>query len=143
MIQDGGLGLLVVDDEPFILREIVRALSRRWSTVLQANSAAEAALLVGAHAAIGVLVTDIRMPGEDGLRLASRLFAARPEAEALEVVLISGHAMPRDLAGASPGVLTEFIQKPFRLTELEAAVTRAHGRAQARRDASRGVGART
>lgn len=133
MSDPPALGLLVVDDEPFILREIVRALSRRWASVQQANSAAEAGRLAAANPGIGVLVTDIRMPGEDGLHLASRLSAARSEADALEVVLISGHAMPADVADASRAEAMEFIQKPFRLSELEAAVGRAHERAQARR----------
>jgi DNA-binding NtrC family response regulator len=132
------LSLLLVEDEPHILREMARALSRRWSPVLQASSAEAAATLLGAHPEIAVLVTDIRMPGENGLDLALRALAGRGQAEALEVVLISGHAMPRDLDGLAPddsaaGGGLEFVQKPFRLAELEAAVARAHARAVARR----------
>ena len=127
------LRLLVVDDEPFILREIARGLSRKWGPVLTAQSAAEAASLIGAHPQIGVMVTDIRMPGEDGINLAGRMFDARAEAQALEVVLISGHAMPCDVAQMPQGGHAEFVQKPFRLAELDEAVSRAHARAVERR----------
>lgn len=135
------LSLLLVEDEPHILREMARALSRRWSPVLQAGSAEEAAALLAAHAEIAVLVTDFRMPGENGLDLALRALAGRGAADALEVVLVSGHAMPRDLCGVptggaaddAPSGRLEFVQKPFRLAELEAAIARALDRAIARR----------
>jgi two-component system response regulator AauR len=133
MSDTGPVSLLLVEDEPHILREMARALARRWSPVLQAGSAQEAAALLGAHPEIAVLVTDIRMPGENGLDLAMRAMAARGAPDALEVVLISGHAMPRDLDGVAPAGRLEFVQKPFRLAELEAAIARAHGRAVARR----------
>lgn len=128
------VSLLLVEDEPHILREMARALSRRWSPVRQASSAQEAMALLIAHPEIAVLVTDIRMPGENGLELAMRALAGRGAADALEVVLISGHAMPRDLDGVAPGGRLEFVQKPFRLAELEAAITRAHERAVTRRN---------
>jgi DNA-binding NtrC family response regulator len=127
------LSLLLVEDEPHILHEMARALSRRWKPVLQAASAAEAALLLAAHPEIAVLVTDIRMPGENGLALAARALAARGAADALEVVLISGHVMPCDLAAPASDSPLEFVQKPFRLAELEAAIARAQARAVARR----------
>ncbi|MBS7788557.1 response regulator [Roseococcus sp. SDR] len=135
------VSLLLVEDEPHILREMARALARRWSPVLQASSAQEATALLATHPEIAVLVTDIRMPGENGLDLALRMLAGRGDADALEVVLISGHAMPRDLdgtaqAGGQPGGRLEFVQKPFRLAELEAAIMRAHERAVARRGAA-------
>lgn len=131
-----GSSLLLVEDEPHILREMARALARRWSPVLQASSAEAAAALLAAHPEIAVLVTDIRMPGENGLDLALRALAGRGAADALEVVLISGHAMPRDLEGVAAGGRMEFVQKPFRLAELEAAIARAHERAIARRRAA-------
>jgi DNA-binding NtrC family response regulator len=131
------LSLLLVEDEPHILHEMARALSRRWSPVLQAASAAEAALLLAAHPEIAVLVTDIRMPGENGLVLAARAIAARGPADALEVVLISGHVMPRDLDGMASAGSLEFVQKPFRLAELEGAIGRARARAAARRAEAR------
>ena len=133
MTGSPALSLLLVEDEPHILREMARALARRWSPVLQAASAPEARALLEAHPEIAVLVTDIRMPGENGLDLAARALAGRGAADALEVVLISGHAMPRDLDGLTPAGPVEFVQKPFRLAELEAAIARAHGRAIARR----------
>lgn len=133
MIGAPPLSLLLVEDEPHILHEMARALARRWSPVLQAASAAEAALLLAAHPEIAVLVTDIRMPGENGLALAARARSARAAADALEVVLISGHVMPYDLDGVAEAGQLEFVQKPFRLAELEAAIGRAQARAVARR----------
>jgi DNA-binding NtrC family response regulator len=133
MSNPASVSLLLVEDEPHILREMTRALSRRWSPVLQAGSAQEAAALLTEHPEIAVLVTDIRMPGENGLTLAMRALSTRGAADALEVVLISGHAMPRDLDGVAPEARLEFVQKPFRLAELEGAIARAHQRALARR----------
>lgn len=80
-----------------------------------------------------MLVTDIRMPGEKGLNLAKRASASRGSADAWKVVLISGHAMLCDLDSVAPAGQLEFVEEPFRLTELETAIARAHERAVARR----------
>jgi len=69
-----------------------------------------------------VLVSDVTMPGEmDGLALAEAL---RERLPGLSVVLVSGYAAATVGDGLA-GRGARFLQKPFRLAELAAAVAAA------------------
>lgn len=127
------LAILVVDDEPLVLREMARGLARGGLEVLTANSAPEARRIVAARPDLGVMVTDIRMPGGDGLTLASDVLRSLPDEIALEVVLVTGHGTLEDAMSAVRAGAFDFIQKPFRMAELKQAVERAMGRAERRR----------
>jgi EAL domain-containing protein (putative c-di-GMP-specific phosphodiesterase class I)/FixJ family two-component response regulator len=127
------LAILVVDDEPLVLREMARGLARGGLEVLTAHSAAEARRIVAGRHDLGVMVTDIRMPGGDGLTLASEVLRSLPDETALEVVLVTGHGTLEDAMSAVRAGAFDFIQKPFRMAELKEAVERAMGRAERRR----------
>lgn len=129
------LGVLVVDDELVVREQIGLALRRRGHEVTLAGSADEAARLVADRGDIGVIVTDIRMPGEDGLAFARRLSGAggtpRPE-----VVFVTGHATVEDAATAVRLGAADFLRKPLRAAEIAEAVAAAMDRAVARRRAA-------
>lgn len=132
-IEDrSGLGVLVVDDEPVVLEQIGKALRRRGHDVSLAPSAEAATRIMSERSDLGVVVSDIRMPGEDGLGLARRITAAdsriRPE-----VVLITGHASVDDAAEAVRIGASDFIRKPLRSGEIANAVEAAMERVLARR----------
>lgn len=130
-----GLALLVVDDEPLVAREVSRGLTRAGLTVFTAGSAAEAKALVEGRPDIGAVISDIRMPGQDGLHLASWLLAVRAGALAAEVVLITGHAAAEERELAQRCGAFAVIEKPFRLAELRSMAQAALARAAARRAA--------
>lgn len=72
----------------------------------------------------GIVVTDVRMPGIDGLQLFRRLREADPE---LPVILITGHGdVPMAVAALKDGAW-DFLTKPFGSEELIASVRRALG----------------
>ena len=111
----------VVDDDPGILRSLASLLeSADYRVRLFASGAA--LLDCGCLAEIDVLVSDIDMPGLDGFALLRQVHAARPD---LPVVLITGYPetikrLPAQQAG-NPRVFT----KPFRGSELLAAISEA------------------
>jgi DNA-binding NtrC family response regulator len=127
------LAILVVDDEPLVLREIVRGLRRAGWQVQAAGSADEALAVMSTNKAIGVVVTDIRMPGTDGLALAALLLGRGRDDGAVEVVLVTGHASIDEGSVTVGNAECELIHKPFRLSELKSAVRRAMGRVSERR----------
>lgn len=131
--------ILVVDDEPFVAEELAEGLALRGYTVTTANSAAAALAALGAAPSISVMVTDIRMPGTDGLSLARAVLEGRGDADAVEVVLITGHASPEDAAAGRQAGAIAFVRKPFLLNEIEQAVTRALARAAQRRGGAAGA----
>jgi CheY-like chemotaxis protein len=91
--------------------------------VTAAASGAEAlGLLEVADRLPDVLVTDVRMPGIQGLELARRLRDRRPD---LPVVFISGFSAELGDRVAIPGA--QVLDKPFDLRRLEAAISAAVG----------------
>ncbi len=111
--------VLVVDDEPMIRASTARYLSRLGYRALEAGDAAEAEAVAKAHKGpIHLLLTDLRMPGVDGLELAELLRKSRP---GFEVLVMTGYATEEDVARAGAATM---LRKPFALTEL-ARVVRA------------------
>jgi DNA-binding response OmpR family regulator len=105
--------VLCVDDEPFILMMVADTMSAMGLTPIPAENGEEA-LDVAESEAFDLLITDIRLGGIDGWEVAERLRSAQP---GLPVIYISGFPTP---GKSLPGAL--YIAKPFRPSELEAAV---------------------
>ncbi len=102
--------ILVVEDEP-ALRQLIRTvLSTHGYTVLDAPDGTTAVRLGREHAGtIHLLLTDVILPGMNGLEIARELSGVRPD---VRVLFISGYARDTALAqGSLPG--TSFLHKPF------------------------------
>jgi two-component system cell cycle sensor histidine kinase/response regulator CckA len=114
---DGDAPVLLVEDEAPLLRLAERALTRAGFAVLPAASAEEALELLDAGAPAPLaLVSDVVMPGMDGLALAARLRARDP---GLPVLLVSGYAevaLGRDLDAEG----LKLLPKPYGLADLVA-----------------------
>jgi PAS domain S-box-containing protein len=109
--------LLLVEDEPLVMRVAARMLAGAGYRVLEAVDGPSAlALAARSPRPIDALVTDVRMLPMDGLVLARTLRAARP---GLPVVFVSGFA---EEASRAAGAGTWFVQKPFTRATLLAAV---------------------
>jgi FixJ family two-component response regulator len=125
--------VLVVDDEPAVVTQLSDGLRVLGYDVLQASSVQAALSILASDPAITVVVSDVRMPESDGLGLARHVMNERGDSDAVEVVLITGHATIEDAAAAVRARAVDFLRKPFRLREAGDAVARAHDRATARR----------
>ncbi|MGX9965354.1 response regulator [Roseomonas sp. F4] len=133
-----GLSVMLVDDEVEVLEELAGALGRRGLDVLSASSAAAALALLAGRPDVATLVSDIRMPAMDGLALAEAALRGRTEAEALEVVLVTGYASSaHGMAAARLGAFG-LLQKPMRGADLARMVQDALARAALRRGISLG-----
>jgi CheY-like chemotaxis protein len=107
--------ILLVEDEPLVRDVTAEALSDRGYEVLLAANGAEALELVsGRSEPIGLLVTDVIMPGINGRQLADRLRELQP---GLRVLFVSGHADSAIFAAGSPAGVA-FLQKPYAFDEL-------------------------
>jgi DNA-binding NtrC family response regulator len=107
------LSVLIVDDEPLLVEEAACGLELAGFAVLTAGSAAEARSVLAAHDDIGVLLTDIRMPKEDGLSLARAVQADRDACHALGIILMTGHGMAAPEAG-----IAACVPKPFAIGDM-------------------------
>lgn len=118
--MDGPPRILVVDDEPKILRLLESLLGREGYRVETAPDAA-AALRGVVRTHPDLLVTDLMMPGMDGLELARR---AREIDADLPIVLITGYASMETAVAALREGVSDYVTKPFSLAELKAVVGR-------------------
>jgi two-component system, response regulator PdtaR len=109
--------VLIVEDEPFIRFAAADVLAETGLPLLEAGDACEALALLDAHPEIGLLFTDINMPGPmDGLRLAERVHETRPN---IRLVITSGKHRLSDDQIPDDGV---FLSKPYRAHQLLEAV---------------------
>src|SRR5579863_5515444 len=115
--------ILVVDDEVALLEALPQALSLRLTAVQvdTSDSALDALKQIQEHD-YDAIVSDIKMPGMDGLTLLAKIQDLRPETPTL---LITGHG-EHDLAvQALRGGAYDFIQKPIDRDYIVAALSRA------------------
>ena len=106
--------LLLVDDEPMVRDVEAQILRQQGYTVLEAASAAEALQLAREMAPIHLLITDLSMPGIDGLELTRQFHTMHPETPML---MVSG-SLP--LLGDRTQGLDQFeiLEKPFACNKL-------------------------
>jgi PAS domain S-box-containing protein len=114
------LRVFVVDDEPAVRALMGRVLAGHGLEVREFPSAEAALEALQGGPPLDVLVTDVMLPGIDGVRLAEAFLAKRP---GLRVVLVSGFAP--DPAATSRLVVrgARFLPKPFSPDALVGAVT--------------------
>lgn len=116
--------ILVIDDERPTLKMFELYLGAYGYPVLTAASGEEG-LAVFTQKAPPIVLTDIKMPGMDGLAV---LRAIKEQSPRTEVIVVTGHG-DVDLALSALGLrATDFIDKPIRREMLEAALARANAR---------------
>ena len=114
--------ILFVDDEPNILdglKRILRSLRREWEMAFV--SSGEEALKAMAVAPFDVVVTDMKMPGMNGVALLSDLQKHFPRTVR---IVLSGHA-DLDASMGSVNVAHQFLTKPCEAEVLKSVVERA------------------
>ena len=104
--------LMIVDDDPAVRIVVAEFLEDFGYDVVQASGGAEALDLLARMPDLRMLITDIRMPDMSGLELADLATQRRRD---LKVILISGYFVAQQ-------VDRRFLRKPFRMSDLEAAV---------------------
>jgi CheY-like chemotaxis protein len=85
-----GIRVLVVDDDPDA-REIFAAALIHAGADVQTAASARQALTILKTRVLDVVVTDMSMPGEDGLWLLNQIKKHSPEAARVPVVVVTGH----------------------------------------------------
>jgi two-component system nitrogen regulation response regulator GlnG len=115
--------VLIVDDDPALLQALPEALRLRMTglRVDTADSASAALARVGAWD-YDAIVTDIKMPGMDGLALLDEIRARRPDTPTL---MITGHGEHALAVGALRGGAFDFVQKPIDRDYFVASLRRA------------------
>ncbi|MGI5237456.1 response regulator [Dactylosporangium sp. CA-139066] len=117
--------ILVVDDEPQLVRTLrINLLARQYDVVVAAGG--EEALQLAAECRPDLVVLDLGLPDLDGVDVIRRLRAWSP----VPILVLSGRADSRDKVEALDAGADDYVTKPFSIDELLArvrAVTRRLG----------------
>ena len=107
--------ILVVDDDSAVRNFVTRALTQCGHTALAAAEGDSALALLGRETGIALLISDVIMPGMDGVAVADAAKAKRPD---LEVLLMTGYAPGHVRGDGTEGPAYRLITKPFSLTTI-------------------------
>jgi DNA-binding NtrC family response regulator len=117
--------ILLAEDDAATRDMAQRALAMDGHEVVATQDGAEALeKLQAAPAGIDLLITDVQMPGLDGVALVEKALAAAPK---LRVILMSGFADELGRANHLKGRIARIITKPFTLEQIRAAAKAALG----------------
>ena len=111
--------ILLVEDEDAVRLFGARALRNKGYTVIEARSGEQAMEVLKAEDGIDLLISDVVMPGMDGVTLARFVRMERP---AIRIILISGYSEDVARDGIDPDAGIHFLPKPFSLKQLAGAV---------------------
>lgn len=101
--------VLIVDDEPIIVQGLVSVLSESGLDIdLYSAYSGEEALALLSETRMDIVISDVHMPGMDGLQLMSRIRADWPECR---VIFLSGHSEFDTIYRAVQGDAVTFLLK--------------------------------
>lgn len=112
--------ILLVEDEPLVLRLGRAVLERGGYTVLTAGTPDEALSIARSYAGdIHLLITDVTMPQMNGRDLSGRLAQTRPT---MRTLFLSGYPASTLASTGALAAGATFLQKPFSLDQLTGTV---------------------
>lgn len=110
--------ILLIDDEAIALSNLRHVFEREGYSVTACRSG-EAGLTAMQTTAFDLVLTDLRMPGIDGMAVLAHIRATTPD---VPVIMITGHATLDSAVDAMKAGAYHYIAKPFRLAEAREVV---------------------
>lgn len=120
------MDIVLIDDEPIIHQALSPFLNRSGHQIHSAKDGNEG-LALASECKPDLIISDIRMPGLDGLELLERLRMRTPTTP---VVLITGHGDVKTAISALDKGAFAYLRKPIKLEELVAVIERIEVRQQ-------------
>ena len=122
--------LLIVDDEASILQLFQMALQQKENTVTTANSAAEALEKMKTEF-FDLIVTDLSMPGMDGMELLKKTKEVSPETS---VIMMTAYGSTQTAVDAMKAGAYDYLTKPIQLEDLKKTIQNAMTKAELQRE---------
>jgi DNA-binding NtrC family response regulator len=113
--------ILLIDDEPIALSNMSHVLEREGYAVTACENG-ESGLAAMQHTEFDIVLTDLRMPGIDGMDVLRHIRETTPD---VPVIMITGHATLDSAVVAMKAGAFHYIAKPFRLDEAREVVRSA------------------
>ncbi len=119
---------LIVDDDSR-MRRVLQILARKIGLEPEAAAGADAALESFARERCDVVVTDLKMPGQDGIQFLRQLRAIDAD---VPVIVLTAHGTVDSAVEAMKLGALDYLQKPFDVDALELVIRRALAHSRAR-----------
>ena len=107
--------VLIVDDQPMVLRIVSRKLSKERFDIMNASSVEEA-LPMYHLCPPDMIITNLNLPGKGGLELIKHVRA--DEEKRIPIIVLSGTHIQAEILDAFQFGANDFIAKPFQHEEL-------------------------
>lgn len=117
--------ILAIDDDPPTLELVSSVLTTNGFPCLTASSGEQALALIAANPDILLAISDINMPGMDGIALLGRINSQSPEGHAPRVIFLTAHARVDYAVAALRLGAIDFLTKPVRPQNLLGVVRNA------------------
>jgi DNA-binding NtrC family response regulator len=113
--------VLVVEDEPYVRQSLLEVLRARDYEVEAAPSVADA-LAYLSRSPVDVVLTDLKMPGQDGRELVRRMQASAPD---VPVIVLTGHGTIASAVECLKAGASDYLPKPADPEALQVTIERA------------------
>ena len=114
--------ILVADDEESIRKVLKARLEREGYSVELAENGVMAAQIIKSRPEISVVITDVKMPGKDGLTLTRE---TKQKKNSPKVIVMTGHGEKSTAIEALRLGASDYLEKPFDMDEMNHAVARS------------------
>ncbi|HVG59302.1 MAG TPA: response regulator [Hyalangium sp.] len=121
LAPNGGISVLVIDDEPDMREMVVFSLPASEFEVVTASGGREAVELLGTRR-FDVAITDLKMPGMNGVDTVAALRQLDPD---MEVIVATGYASLETALACMKNGAYDYIRKPYEIAELRHLILRA------------------
>jgi two-component system, cell cycle response regulator CpdR len=115
--------ILVAEDDAVVREFIVRALNGDGHDLIEtADGAAALNALTQCNGEFDLLLSDVKMPGVDGIELALATGRRHPD---IAIMLMTGYADQRERAHGLDALVHDVLSKPFSVDQIKGAVREA------------------
>lgn len=110
--------ILLIDDDNDILMELHELITDLGFTCFCASNMSEAITAMELHPDLELIISDLRMPDQSGLRLLQILAEKDEKAGRIPVIITSGHADRDDVVNLFRSGAVDFLPKPIHYEHL-------------------------
>ncbi len=110
------MAILYVDDEPINL-ELIRIIFKKTFTVYTTETAQEGIAILNSHSEIKVVISDMKMPGMDGIEFSKEVRELFPN---IVFIILTGYDISSEISEALKlGYIDKYFCKPFNKNVIE------------------------
>lgn len=124
MVSDPKTTILILDDEPIVLKRLKPTLEKNGFDVEVFSTSADA-LKRTDDKDFDIVITDLKMKGEDGMQFLTKVKTRAPRTE---IIVITGFATPETAKECFQKGVFDFLAKPFKLNAILEVIKRAEAK---------------